>query len=105
MIQPIIYSVAIFLMSVVVHEIGHMMAYYYIVGKVPEVNFNMKEISIGKTIDYSLMNKAQHYFILESGIRSGAWVLILGKVAWWIYPLYIWGSLSDIKNMYKIISN
>jgi hypothetical protein len=102
--------IEVFVLSVVVHELGHLL-YFYSIGIKTSIHFSSKnwKLQVGYNKDYEGLTKRQLIDLYVSGIFSGLFVIAiygninpLNLIA---LPFYISGCKKDIKNILSIASN
>ena len=92
--------------SILIHEIGHQL-YFRSIGKKVDLRFTGDgELLVGYPFDYNRLNNKQLFQLYYTGVAFGlVFIIIAGlfnKYAFILLPFYLYGSKSDLKNMWGI---
>lgn len=113
MISDLIFFVTLLLWAVFLHELGHILAYRFVVGRMPYIRISLpekqKSIIIGKTWTYICMGRRRRNFCYLAGIILGALPILyviptlsLGQTV--ICALsYAWSCKHDVRNLHRIV--
>jgi len=95
------------------HEVGHLVAYYSIDKKWREVSFDGKNLVVGTDEEYEKLNRQEKQIVLFWGIVFGLAAII---PTFWLPPtllltvfkacfvyVYVYGSMSDIVELVKLL--
>ena len=116
MIQLIFNVLSLYLWAVIFHELGHFIYIKYVMKQKASIFFVLEHISfinmeswLGVRADYEIMRRGQLYDVYASGILFGLIVLFFASVFNIFYaiitPLYFYGCIPDLKNMWRIIKH
>lgn len=106
MVLPALYlflkGMAIFVMSLVMHEIGHVFMYRYHSMRWIKVNVNLRECVVGDEEDYLMLNTTQKLDIYLAGIFLGLVTLcylmsFIGAIGWVLIIPYFMACFHDLK--------
>lgn len=108
MILYALYIAVLFGLAVVVHELGHMLAFKIFANKTVRLQFSFRDgLKVGHRIDYIGLSKMQYYLIMMIGIVAGIIPLFaIGDSQIFMIAVFIYlfsGSRSDIYNMMRVM--
>ena len=100
----------IYLLSILAHELGHIIA-FRVFGKKIKLRFHKGKFLAGLPRDYFNLTEKQYFLITYTGILSGLFMLAIllmfmfnsDIVAGGMVILYFWGCRNDIKEVLRII--
>lgn len=100
----------IIVLSIVAHELGHLM-YFYSIGIKTSIHFNSNnwKLQVGYPSDYIYLKDYQLVLLYLSGIITGLLVILFYIQFDYTYlillPIYFAGCKKDIKNILVICRN
>lgn len=111
--QFMLVGIATFILSIVVHELGHWFALRKY-RPLANIMFGVKGgdnkifLGTGNEFDYIKLTKEQKLVVYISGFISGLIPIVVFAITFgdWVYLIlapYIYGSLKDIKLIYKCL--
>jgi len=98
--------ILVLIVAIVFHECGHALMFYAYKRYFPKLHIEGFGFALGTDNDYKDLTRAQMIKVLLFGLLTGL-IPIIAIIKQWIYVplviLYIMGSMSDIKNIWRLI--